>query len=236
MGAAPPQTDQIWELRMPLQALIFDLDGTLVDTAPDLHAATNHVLATLGRRAISMAEVRAFVGHGARKLIERGCAATGEPVDPRALETLYQEFIIYYASHIAVDSKPYPGVIALLERCKAQGIALAVCTNKLESLSVQLLQALDMTKYFGAIVGPDTIGIAKPDPRPYFEALSRIGRAGQASLMVGDSETDIRTGQNAGVPVIAVTFGYTARPVQEFAPTHVIDHFDEAWPLVQSYL
>jgi phosphoglycolate phosphatase len=221
---------------MPVEALIFDLDGTLVDTAPDLHAATNHVLATLKRRPISLQEVRAFVGHGARALIARGCEATGEPADARAIETLYQEFIIYYAANIAANSKPYSGIVALLDRAKSHGIALGVCTNKLESLSIRLLDALGLSPYFGAIVGPDTIGIAKPDPRPYHESLSRLGRSVEHSIMVGDSETDIRTGQNAGVPVIAVTFGYTARHVSEFNPTHMIDHYDEAWPIIQSYL
>lgn len=221
---------------MGLNTLIFDLDGTLVDTAPDLHAATNHVLSTLKRPPITMEQVRAFVGHGARALIARGCEATGEPVDARAIETLYQEFIIYYAANIAANSQPYPGLIALLERCRNHGIAMGVCTNKLESLSVQLLAALDMKKYFGAIVGPDTIGIAKPDPRPYVETLTRMGRDASGSIMVGDSETDIRTGQNAGVPVIAVSFGYTISPVSDFNPTHIIDHYDEAWGIIQSYL
>lgn len=220
---------------MALSAVIFDLDGTLVDTAPDLHAATNHVLATLKRPPITMEQVRAFVGHGARTLIARGCEATGAAVDQRTIETLYQEFILYYAANIAANSRPYPGVIALIEQCLDKGLALGVCTNKLESLSNQLLTALDMRKYFAAVVGPDTIGVSKPDPRPYFETLSRLGRGAASSLMIGDSETDIRTGQNAKVPVIAVSFGYTSRPVATFNPTHVIDHYDEAWPILQSY-
>jgi phosphoglycolate phosphatase len=219
---------------MALSAVIFDLDGTLVDTAPDLHAATNYVLSTLRRRPITMEQVRAFVGHGARALIARGCEATGDPVDPRAIETLYQEFVIYYAANIAANSKPYPGVVNLLKQCQDKGLVLGVCTNKLESLSNQLLTALNMRSYFGAVVGPDTIGISKPDPRPYLETLLRLNRPG-ASILIGDSETDIRTAENAKVPVIAVSFGYTAQHVRAFNPTHIIDHFDEAWPILQSY-
>ena len=217
---------------MQVESLIFDLDGTLVDTAPDLMAATNHVLKTLKRRAITMEEVRNFVGHGAKALIARGCEATGEPVDPRAIETLYQEFIIYYAANIAEHSRPYPGLLIFLDRCKAQGLALGVCTNKLESLSVRLLHALDMAKYFGAIVGPDTTGVAKPDPKPFFETVRRLEGDPAKAIMFGDSETDIKTGQNAGVPVIAVSFGYTNQHVSHFKPDFVIDHYDEAWPIV----
>lgn len=217
---------------MPLRAVIFDLDGTLVDTAPDLMHATNHVMATLGRRPITMDEVRAFVGHGARALIARGCAATGEPADPRAVETLYQEFVIYYAANIASDSVPYPGLTGFLDRCRAEGLALGVCTNKLESLSIQLLEALGMRHYFGAIVGPDTTGAAKPDPRPYFETVKRLGVAPANSIMVGDSETDILTARAAGVPVLAVPFGYTPRPVSEYGPDRLISHYDEAWDAI----
>ena len=129
---------------MPVEALIFDLDGTLVDTAPDLMAATNHVMKTLKRRPITMEEVRSFVGHGARALIARGCEATGEPVDARAIESLYQEFVIYYAANIAEASKIYPGVIGFLDRARASGLAMGICTNKLESLSVRLVHALGL--------------------------------------------------------------------------------------------
>jgi phosphoglycolate phosphatase len=218
------------------RAVIFDLDGTLVDTAPDLMLATNHVLKTLGRRPITMDEVRSFVGHGARALISRGCAATGDPVDPRALEALYQEFVLFYADNIAGGSTPFPGLIPLLDRCRAEGIAMGICTNKLESLSVKLLAALGLQHYFGAIVGPDTIGIAKPDPRPFQETLRRLGEKPWRSVMVGDSETDIKTARAAGVPVIAVPFGYTPHPVTDYGPDVLVSHYDDMWPAIAKFL
>jgi phosphoglycolate phosphatase len=218
---------------MPDRAVIFDLDGTLVDTAPDLMRATNHVLQGLGRRAISMEEVRAFVGHGARALLTRGLTATGGLPENYDVEPDYGRFVDYYSANIAGGSLPFPGVVRLLERLQSEGFGLGVCTNKLEGLSVQLLEALDLRRYFGSVVGPDTIGVAKPDPRPFREAVSRLGLVAPRAVMVGDSETDILTARNAGVPVIAVPFGYTPRPVQDFGPDRMIGHFDEGYDAIQ---
>lgn len=214
---------------MPDRAVIFDLDGTLVDTAPDLMRATNFVLAGMGRRSLEMAEVRAFVGHGARALLTRGLAATGGMPEGYDVEPDYKRFVAYYSENIAAGSAPFPGLVPLLERLKDEGVGLGVCTNKLEGLSVQLLEALDLAKYFSAVVGPDTIGVAKPDPKPFFEAVNRLNLESPRAIMVGDSETDVLTARNAGVPVIAVPFGYTPRPVQEFGPDRMISHFDEAY-------
>ncbi len=218
---------------MPDRAVIFDLDGTLVDTAPDLMRATNHVLEGLGRRPITMDEVRSFVGHGARALLTRGLSATGGLPQGYDVEPDYIRFVDYYSQNIAEGSTPFPGLIRLLDRLKAEGFGLGVCTNKLEGLSVQLLDALKLSPYFGAVVGPDTLGIAKPDPRPFREAVSRLGLIAPRALMVGDSETDILTARNAGVPVIAVPFGYTPKPVQDFGPDRMISHFDEAYDAIQ---
>lgn len=218
---------------MPDRAVIFDLDGTLVDTAPDLMRATNHVLVEKGRRPISMDEVRAFVGHGARSLITRGLKATGELPDGYDVEPDYERFVAYYSANIAGGSMVFPGLVKLLDRLKDDGFGLGVCTNKLEGLSVQLLDALDLARYFGSVVGPDTLGIAKPDPAPFYEAVKRLELDSPRALMVGDSETDILTARNAGVPVIAVPFGYTPRPVQEFGPDRMIQHFDEAYEAIQ---
>jgi phosphoglycolate phosphatase len=216
-------------------AAIFDLDGTLIDTAPDLARATNHVLASEGRRRVSIEEIRAFVGRGARRMIERGFAATGAAVPPHRMEPLYDAFIAYYTENIAVESQPFPGTLQLLDRLDEAGIRLGICTNKQERLSLRLLDRLGLTQRFGAIVGADTIGIPKPDPAPYRETVARLGATG-GSVMIGDSETDILTARAAGVPVIAVTFGYTERHVTEFAPDHVVDHMDHVWAAIAGYL
>jgi len=215
------------------RAVIFDLDGTLVDTAPDLMRATNHVLESLGRGSVGLHEVRDFTGHGARALITRGLTATGGLPEGFDVEPHYQSFVTYYAEHLAVDSRPFPGLISLLDRLRSDGTALGVCTNKLEWLSTRVLQALGMSKYFGSVVGPDTLGIAKPDPRPFHESVARLGLDSPRAIMVGDSETDVLTARAAAVPVIGVTFGYTAKPVSEYKPDRVITHFDEGFAAIQ---
>ena len=217
---------------MTTRAVIFDLDGTLVDTAPDLMAATNHVLSLLKRRPITMPEVRTFVGRGARVLIERGVAATGDAIDEASLTYYHAEFLRHYEGHTADRSEIFPGVVALLRRLADSGIKAGVCTNKPEGLSHQLLNALDLSQFFGAVVGPDTIGIAKPDAAPYLEAVKRLRVERQHSIMIGDSEVDILTARAAKVPVIAVTFGYTPKPVAEYGPDYHVSHFDEVWDIL----
>lgn len=219
---------------MPDRAVIFDLDGTLVETAPDLLRATNHVLRGMGRRALAMDELRSFISHGARVMLAKGLAATGGLPDSYDVEPDYRRFVAYYAENIARDSTPYPGLVTLLDRLKAEGIAMGVCTNKLEGLSVKLLDALNIRHYFGAVVGPDTLGVPKPDPRPFHETVRRLGLSNPRAIMVGDSETDVLTARAAGVPVMAVPFGYTPRPVAEFNPDALIEHYDDAWDALES--
>ena len=220
---------------MALEALIFDLDGTLVDTAPDLMAATNHVLNLAGRPNISEDQLRQFVGQGAMNLIKRGLAATGGLLDEAETKRLHDKFLEFYGNNLAVHSHVFPGLIQFLDEAKSSGLKMGVCTNKVEGLSNKLLNEIGLAKYFKAVVGGDTLPIMKPDPAPYNELARRLGVAPQRTLMFGDSETDIRTAQNVGVPVIAVSFGYTHAHVSSFNPTYVIDHYDEAWPLVKAY-
>jgi phosphoglycolate phosphatase len=215
---------------MPVEALIFDLDGTLVDTAPDLLHATNHALSLIDRPPVSMAQLRTYVGHGAMNLIELGVKATGEAVDKETLLRLHAAFMEYYADNIAVSSVMFDGLKEVLEKATSRGLKLGVCTNKVERLSLKL------SDLFGSVVGGDTLPVMKPDPAPLNEAVRRLGIDTSRSIMFGDSVTDIRTAQNAGIPVIAVSFGYTDKHVSTFDPNHIIDHYDEAWPIVERYL
>ncbi len=219
--------------KMTKSAVIFDLDGTLVDTAPDLWGATNHVLKAHGRREVSLDDVYDMVGMGAKKLIERGFERTGEPARADMIDILFRQFIDFYSANITARSQPYPGVLALLDELKARGVGLAVCTNKMERLSVKLINGLDMAHYFSAIIGPDTIGVAKPDPRPLFAAIKATGCVRSRAIMIGDSATDIRTAQAAAIPVVAVSFGYTHTHVSAFEPDHIVDHFDEVLPILE---
>jgi phosphoglycolate phosphatase len=221
---------------MCAQAVVFDLDGTLVDTAPDLTRATNYVLASRGRSPVSAADVRMMAGLGARMLIRRGFAATGLPVAEEDVEELFGQFLAYYAEHIAIDSRLFPGSRKLLDLCRERGIRLGICTNKPEGLSRALIESLGLSGYFNAIVGMDTIRIAKPDPRIYGETLRRMEVNGGRTVMIGDSETDVLTARAAGVPVIGVTFGYTPKPVAEFRPDYLADSFEELWPLIERAL
>jgi len=206
--------------------LVFDLDGTLADTAPDLIEALNFVLTSEGVEPAPLASARTLLGAGGRALIARGFARAGRPLEPAKLETLFVRFLGHYNAHIADHSRLFPGVLACLDRCAAAGWTLAICTNKLEHSSHLLLGRLGVAERFAFVCGQDTFGVGKPDPRPLLETIGRVGGRPERAVMVGDSRTDIETARAAGTPVIAVDFGYTDTPVAELNPDRVISHFD----------
>ncbi len=214
--------------------LVFDLDGTLIDTAGDLIGTLNHILAEEQIPPLPLETARPLLGAGARALIERGLSAAGRSVSPARLEEMYLAFLARYEAHIADESRPFPGVEPALGRFEAAGWGFAVCTNKLEHPSIRLLTELGLAGRFRAICGQNTFPFCKPDRRALLATIERAGGAPERSIMVGDSKTDIFTARAARVPVIAVDFGYTDRHVSEFSPERVISHFDELWDAAQS--
>jgi phosphoglycolate phosphatase len=204
--------------------IVFDLDGTLVDTAPDLINALNFVLAREGLPPVPLHAARNMIGAGARKLIERGLEAEGRTVGVADINRLTADFIAYYADHIADESRPFEGLEAALDHLAARGHLFAVCTNKLEWLSKRLLDQLGLTPRFAAICGADTFGVQKPDPTILRETVARAGGQLGASIMVGDAGPDVGVARRAGVPVIGVGFGYTDVPIAELKPDRLIQH------------
>lgn len=207
--------------------VVFDLDGTLVDTAPDLVATLNAVFARQGLAPVPYEAARNMVGAGARRMIELGLKAEGRVLAVRDVDRLFDEFITHYAAHIADHSQPFPGLTGALDQLAASGARFAVCTNKLEWLSRQLLDTLGLSARFEAICGQDTFGVHKPDPEILRRTIKQAGGSLERAVMVGDSSADIDTARAAAVPVIAVDFGYTETPVAQLGPDRIIGHFDK---------
>jgi len=207
--------------------IAFDLDGTLVETAPDLIGALNVVLGERGLPQVPIVSARALVGQGARKLIENGFAAAGRPLDETEIGGLAARFIEAYAARIASESRPYPGLIEALDELQSAGAILCVCTNKRSDLSLALLDALQMTDRFAAVIGADRAPKPKPDPSHILAAIAAAGGDPAFALMVGDSSNDVDSAKAANVPVVAVTFGYTEVPARDLGADAVIDHFRE---------
>ncbi|WP_425373726.1 phosphoglycolate phosphatase [Phyllobacterium salinisoli] len=210
--------------------VVFDLDGTLVDTAPDLLDSLNHCLAHAGMAKVDPVALRRFVGHGARVMIERAFEAQKNLLSPEQLDWLVGLFLEHYSANMPGRSQLFLGAHEAMHRLTAAGYTLAVCTNKFEALSVKLLTELGQADRFAAICGGDTFSFRKPDPRHLIETIGRAGGDPDRAVMVGDSRTDIDTAKAAGIPVVAVDFGYTDQPVQTFDPSRVISHFDELTP------
>lgn len=206
--------------------VVFDLDGTLAETAPDIIATLNVILGNQGLSPVPVERARDLVGAGARALIERGFRLHGRALSPELLEELFQAFLVIYAGRIADESRLYPGVVAALESLADAGWLLAVCTNKPEHHSRLLIEALGITRHFAAICGRDTFPVCKPDPRHLTLTIEKAGGNPLQAVMVGDSLTDISTARAAGIPVIAVPFGYTDVPVEALDPDRVVSHFN----------
>ena len=209
------------------ECVIFDLDGTLVDTAPDLLATLNVLLGELGRRPLTLPEIKSAIGLGAKALLRNGANLTGAPLSEDQIEEMFDKYIAYYSAHIADHSTPFPGAVEVLEACREAGVKLAVCTNKLESLSHQVLAALGLDGYFDAVIGSDTLAVRKPDPETVLEILRRTGASPEKTLFVGDSQTDLETARAAKVAIVLVDYGYSATPARELTPDAVISHLRE---------
>ena len=218
------------------RTVVFDLDGTLVDTAPDLINARNHILAREGMPPVPLQSARTMIGAGARKLLERGLELDGRTVALEDLDRLTRDFIDYYADHIADASRPFDGLESALDDLTARGYRFAVCTNKLEWLSKLLLDRVGLSARFSAICGADTFGVSKPDPTILRQTVARAGGQMSSTVMVGDAGPDIGVARRAGVPVIGVEFGYTEVPIAELKPDLLIGHMRELPAAVETLM
>ena len=212
---------------MTVTTVVFDLDGTLIDTAPDLIRATNHVLSQAGLAPVPGHELRPHISFGSRRMIQRGLEINGRAVVQDELDGMFHGLLAYYADNIAVDSRPYPHLETVLDGLAARGVRLAVCTNKMERHSRKLLCALGLATRFAAICGRDTFAVCKPDPGHLTGAIAQAGGDPRRAVMVGDSDTDVATARAAGIPVIGVSFGYSDVPMRDLRPDALIDHYQE---------
>jgi phosphoglycolate phosphatase len=216
---------------MPPALIAFDLDGTLIDSAPDLAAAVNGMLAAFGCAPLPLAQVRTMIGDGVAMLVARALAARGcEPADPAAASRL---FMRHYESDATSRTTVFPGVSAALEALRAAAIPLAVCTNKPERISERILESLGLAAYFTRVVGGDSTPFRKPDPRMLLALLAAFDAPPPRSLLVGDSEVDAATARGAAVPFVLMTQGYHRGPVQEIACIAALEGFRELPALVQ---
>ncbi|WP_119390018.1 phosphoglycolate phosphatase [Taklimakanibacter lacteus] len=217
----------------PRGIVVFDLDGTLVDSAPDLADALDDLLIENGREALGLDVARALIGHGMDNLVRQGLARRGVTVEDDGLRHLADRFREIYAARLSRRTRPYDGVVAALAGLGDQGWRLAVCTNKLEAYARQILADLGLIARFAVVSGPDTFGVAKPDPRQLLRTIQASDAPGRPAVMVGDSEVDVAVAKAARVPVIAVTYGYAKRPLAELSPDGLADRFDQVPALVE---
>lgn len=215
-------------MKAPL--VVFDLDGTMIDTHADLIDSLNHTIAAAGLEPVTFKDLTHLVGQGARVMIRRAFALRDRPLSEADLEPLFDRFIAYYKAGIPGKSRPYPGFVACLDRLEAAGMQLAVCTNKQAELALPLLEELGFGGRFAAVTGGDTYAFRKPDARHLLGTIEMAGGDPARSIMIGDSVNDIMAAHNAQIPSIAVSFGYSDVPVSDLNPTAVIDGFEALTP------
>jgi phosphoglycolate phosphatase len=214
----------------------FDLDGTLIDSAPDLLGTLNVVLGEAGLAPVSAAEANGLFGGGARVLIERGLALHRVRLSPAAVDKMFEDFLAHYEQHLADQSRPFPGAIEALDALAATGGRLVIVTNKLERFAVKLMQELGLAERFALIAGADTFAARKPDPAHLLGAIAKVGGRSTQAVMIGDSETDVTAARRANVPVVAVTWGYSAVPARELAADRVVERFADVPQAAQALL
>lgn len=216
----------------PFAIVGFDLDGTLLDTSGDLTAAVNHALADAGRPLLTIDQVKPMIGGGAKHMLTLGMEATGG-CTPDELHRLYKLLLAYYEANISVETRPFPGAMAAIDRLDAMGVKSAIVTNKFESMADKVLREIGIRDRFVALIGGDTLGpgLAKPHRAPIDEMIRRSG--GGRAAFVGDSIYDVLAARNAGLPSVAVSFGFLMQPIEELEADAVIDHFDELIPALE---
>ena len=211
-----------------IKAVLFDLDGTLIDSAPDLHAAANNLLTEENRRTITLKQTTSMIGDGVPKIVERAFAATGYTMKKGELDGLVKRYLELYEPHAAELTSPFPGGVECLKRLRHKGYELAVCTNKPFIATQKILDSFDLADSLIAVIGGDTLpGIKKPNPRHLLAALDIMKIAPENAIMIGDHANDVNAARAAGMPVIICRFGYTNGPAENLEGDLVIDHFDE---------
>lgn len=213
--------------------VIFDLDGTMVDTAPDLIAATNYTLGRFGMAPVEARIIQPAVGLGSRAMILAAMDELGRTADPETLSRMTDQFIDYYGDNIAIGSRIFPGLVGALIALREKGARLGVCTNKREALTLKLLAALRLDQYFDAIAGADTFPVRKPDAGHLLGTIAMAGGDPARAVMIGDSATDAGAARNAKVPFVAVSFGYAEMPVEDLEPDAVVHSFADLMPVLR---
>ena len=214
-------------INQPFEALVFDLDGTLIDSAPDVRACVNRVLSGIGRRELTLDETKDMVGWGGRVLMEKALAKTGDKGSEAEVDAALEGFLKTYAQHPAEHSIIFPGVISALEAFRAAGVRMGICTNKPTATTPPVLKAMGLDGFFDVVSCGDAVPHKKPDGRHVRLVVEELGATIETAAMVGDSENDITAAINAGVRSVAVTFGYAHVPLSELGADALIDHFDD---------